>query len=334
MNSNISDRTSLYAAATCDAAIYDNDRIGRLKAIGEDALDLLNRLSTNLVLDIKEGEGNHTVLTTDRGRILDIVTITNVGDHFLLLTSPGEEEHIQEWLDKYTIMEDLEVENITDSTTMLSVVGPNSLSKLESLTGLSLSKLKDYNVVKGSLASQEISIIARPMGSLPCFDIIAQINSKESLLGLFSDSGIISLDSETYDAIKVENAIPSYGREIGDRYNPLEAGLIGSINFEKGCYIGQEVIARLDTYQKVQRRLVKMQFSDEVDLSEECLLTKDEQEVGRITSFCMIPSGGEKIGLGYVRIAFAEIGNTFQLSGDNQGNAEIIDLPQLFGPGQ
>jgi folate-binding protein YgfZ len=334
MSLNTSASISLYTAATSDVAIYDNAKVGRLKATGEDALDLLNRLSTNLVLDIDEGQGTHTVLTTDRGRILDIVTVTNAGGHFLILTSPGEAETVVKWLHKYTIMEDLEVENITNDTTLISMIGPGSLSRLENLSGISLSGCKDYNIVNGSLASQEISIIVRHMGNLPCFDILAQSSSKESLLNLFSDSGIASLDSETYNAIRVENAIPSYGREIGDRYNPLEAGLIGSINFQKGCYIGQEVIARLDTYQKVQRRLVKMKFSDEVDIAEECLLTKDEQEVGRITSFCMIPSHGEKIGLGYVRIAFAEIGNTFQLSGDNHGFAEIVDLPQLFGPGQ
>jgi len=334
MSLNTSASISLYTAATSDVAIYDNAKVGRLKATGEDALDLLNRLSTNLVLDIDEGQGTHTVLTTDRGRILDIVTVTNVGGHFLLLTSPEEAETVVKWLHKYTIMEDLEVENITNDTTFISMVGPSSLSRLENLSGISLSGFKDYSVINGSLAGQEISIIVRPLGNLPCFDILAQIESKEALLNLFSESGIICLDSETYNAIRVENSVPSHGREIGDRYNPLEAGLIGSINFHKGCYIGQEVIARLDTYQKVQKRLVQVRFSDEVELAEDYLLTKDEQEVGRITSFCMIPNSGEKIGLGYVRIAFAEIGNIFQLSGDTSGIAEIVDLPQMFGPGQ
>ena len=83
------DDASEYAALTTAAAVYDNSHLGRLKATGEDALDLINRLSTNNVLDLAPGQGAPTILTTDRGRILDLIGVVNVSDYVLLLTSTG-----------------------------------------------------------------------------------------------------------------------------------------------------------------------------------------------------------------------------------------------------
>ena len=132
----------------------------------------------------------------------------------------------------------------------------------------------------------------------------------------------------------MEKSLPAYDRELGDRYNPLEAGLIGSINFHKGCYIGQEVIARLDTYQKIQKRLVKVKFSDNINVEDDCVLTKDGQEVGNITSFGFVPGAGETIGLGYIKNAFAEVGSRLDISNGSEGSAEIISISHMFGPGE
>ena len=124
------DAASEYRAATESAAVHDASYFGRLKATGEDALDLINRLSTNQVLGLQPGQGAPTVLTTDRGRILDLIGVVNTGNYALLLTSPGEQQPVIDWLDKYTIMEDLVVEDITSETTMLSVVGPDCRKRL------------------------------------------------------------------------------------------------------------------------------------------------------------------------------------------------------------
>jgi glycine cleavage system aminomethyltransferase T len=112
------DVSSEYRAATEAAAIHDTSYIGRLKAIGADALDLLNRMSTNLVLGLEPGQGAPTILTTDRGRILDLVGVVNTADYVLLLTSPGQQQNVIDWLDKYTIMEDLTVTDLTAETTI------------------------------------------------------------------------------------------------------------------------------------------------------------------------------------------------------------------------
>ena len=93
---------------------------GCLKATGEDALDLLNRLSTNKVDHLQPGHWAPTVLTSDRGRIVDALSVIQAGDCVYLLTSPGQQQTVIEWLDKYTIMEDLEVEDVSASTSIIA----------------------------------------------------------------------------------------------------------------------------------------------------------------------------------------------------------------------
>lgn len=324
----------LYDAALSNAVFYDNSKVGRLQATGEDALDLINRLSTNLVLDLNPGQGTHTILTTDRGRILDVIHVLNTGEHFIILTSPGEENNVIEWLDKYTIMEDLTVDNLTENTSMISIIGPASSSIVNDVTGIDISDLPAYNCTQGVVNGHSFTLICRPFADLPSIDIITTNESKEYFISLLSKSGTMEIDNSTFDTLRVEKSLPTYGRELGDRYNPLEAGLIGSINFHKGCYIGQEVIARLDTYQKIQRRLVKVKFSSNVNSEADCVLTKDGEEVGNITSFGFLPGAGETIGLGYIKNAFAEVGSTLNISNDSESSAEIISISQMFGPGE
>ena len=334
MGSDTSADQNLYEAALSSAVFYDNSKVGRLKATGEDALDLINRLSTNLVLDLDAGQGTHTILTTDRGRILDVINVINTGDHFIILTSPDQQNSVIEWLDKYTIMEDLTVEDLTENTSMISIMGPTSSSIVNNLTGIDVSSIPDYNCTQGVINEHTFTLICRPFADLPNIDLITSNESKEYFISLLSKSGTSEIDNSTFDTLRVEKSLPAYDRELGDRYNPLEAGLIGSFNFLKGCYIGQEVIARLDTYQKIQKRLVKVKFSDNINVEDDCVLTKDGQEVGNITSFGFVPGAGETIGLGYIKNAFAEVGSRLDISNGSEGSAEIISISHMFGPGE
>lgn len=327
------DTASEYRAATEASAVHDTSQVGRLKATGDDALDLLNRMSTNEVLNLEPGQGAPTILTTDRGRILDLIGVVNLGDYVLLLTSPGEQQSVIDWLDKYTIMEDLTVEDITTETAMLTVFGPTSQSTLEA-AGLQLGQLPPYHTMSCTIAGHEVQVIHRPQGDLSSFDLVLSPEAVPDVWQHLTESGITPVGTQAYEAARVAHAIPEYGREMGDAYNPLEVGLIGSIDFHKGCYIGQEVIARLDTYQKVQKRLVMLRFSDEAQVSEGASLLYEGQEMGAVTSVSKTPTTGEVIGLGYVRTASATVGARLDLADPASGWAEISDLPQLFGPGE
>ena len=272
-------------------------------------------------------------MTTDTGRILDLIHVVNMDDHTLMITSPELQQSIIDWLDKYTIMEDLEVEDHTTGDTMLHLLGPNSRQWLERTGGVDLGGLSPYGVVDAQIAGVAVHVIDKTFGPLPGFALLLSNQDAPALWNHLLETGVTAMGIEAYETVRVENAVPAYGNEMGEPYNPLEAGLIGSIDFAKGCYIGQEVIARLDTYQKVQKHLVTLRFSPESTPSAGSGLVQDGRVIGRVTSLGSIPNGGDTIGLGYVRKAFASEGVRLELETPEEGWAEITGFSQLFGPG-
>ena len=328
-----------YQALTRAAGLHDSSYTGRLKANGEDALDLLNRLSTNGIVNLAPRQWAPTILTTDRGRILDLISVVNTGDYTLLITSPGCQQTVIDWLDKYTIMEDLTVEDISEETALLTVCGPASASLLSKVmqpeqNAGTLDGMGRYAVASGAFGGHEGLLIRRPLGDLTAFDILVAGEDSSATWEALVASGMAPVGLEAFNAALVQNAVPRQGREMSDAYNPLEAGLIGSVDFAKGCYIGQEVIARLDTYQKVQRYLVRLRFSPGATAQEGAGLELEGRRVGQVTSVAKLPDTGELAGLGYVRTARANPGETLTLAAPASGTAEIMDLPQLFGPGE
>ena len=326
------DVLSEYQAATTGAGLHDISYMGRLNATGADGLDLLNRLSTNKVIDLEPGQGAPTVLTTDRGRILDVIGVVNLDNYLLLTTSPGLQQRVIDWLDKYTIMEDLTIQDITTDTAMLAVLGPDSSAALEAATGLDLADLAPFHALSGEIAGRPATIIGQPLGALPGFALVLSPGDAPSVWERVTALGACPMGIDAYEAVRVRYGVPVHGPEMGEPYNPLEAGLIGSIDFAKGCYIGQEVIARLDTYQKVQKRLVSLRFSPEADPSVGVDLRNEGKPVGTVTSAVRVPTTEETIGLGYVRTGSAHVGARLELAESDGDWAEVVDLPELFGP--
>ncbi len=321
-----------FRAATERAAVFPSNA-GRLRLTGEDARDLLNRLSTNLIdPDGEAGEVAVTVLTSDRGRIVDLVYVVHCGDHQLMITSAGQQQNVIEFLDKYTIMEDLEVEDITRDTVMLTVTGPEA-SEIVGRVDASAVQLVE-------LPADPDDAERAPTYQLVCPNQDAAGHVRDALVS----AGAVSISAETAETLRIANGQPAYGSEMSETYNPLEAGLIGAIDFQKGCYIGQEVIARLDTYHKVQKYMVTLEFeAGAADVSEVASLLPgtrlaDEagDAMGVVTSATVVPAGDavSLVGLGYVRTRAVEVGGRFSVEsddGDTAVTAVIKAQPLLFG---
>ncbi len=307
---------------------------GCLRATGEDALDLLNRLSTNKVDHLQPGHWAPTVLTSDRGRIVDLLCVINGGEAVYLLTSPGQQQPVMEWLDKYTIMEDLEVEDVSATTAVIAVAGTGAEAVLDlddgapqRLPGM------QYPAPSVALGGYDVIAISRPLGSLPCGLLVCPAGEAPDVASSLAAAGASEADADAWEALRVSCGAPAFGSEMGEPYNPLEAGLIGAIDFTKGCYIGQEVIARLDSYERVQRYLSVLRFSDGCDAMAGTPLYLDGRQAGTVTSVYRTP-GGELRGLGFVRTASATQGQELDLQPEGSGKATVEELPKLFGPGQ
>ena len=325
-----------YQTAITGVAIHDMSYTGRLRATGADVLDLINRLSTNKVDELQPGQGAPTIMTTDAGRIVDLIHVVNAGDHVLVLTSPETQQPIIDWLDRYTIMDDVEFEDVTGSTAMLVLLGPGAEDALVKAAGQGPA-LIDRLPANGSATVEIEGITAlavrRSLGEVPAFSLVLPAEDAPALWGILLASGVTPIGTDAYDAVRVAYGVPAYGHEMSETFNPLEAGLIGSIDFAKGCYIGQEVIARLDTYQKVQKHLVTLTFAPGARVSQGDALVQEGKKVGMVTSLSPV-TGSALVGLGYVRKANASTGSRFDLEAPAQGWAEISGFSQIFGPGE
>ena len=295
-----------YEAATSSVGLVDRSYIGRLKLAGEEALDLLNRLSTNdLELLTEAGQGMHTVLTSNKGRIIDLLFVLRQDDHLLVLTAPETRQKVADWIDFYTFAEDVAVHDVTEETAMLAVTGPNAAPLLDEITGQKVSSLTPHDSLSFSIDNVEVTLVRTDFIGLPGYDMTIPASQAQrlwtQLLEKGEELGIRPVGIEALEVVRVEQGVPLYGKELSEDVNPLEANLLEFISFNKGCYVGQEVVTRLNTYDKVQRHLVGLSWeSDEMPASNAGLLL-DGKRVGSVTSAVRSPRLNKSIGLGFVR---------------------------------
>ena len=272
------------------AGFIDRSAYGRLWLTGADVLDLLNRLTTNQLETLPAGCAAATVLTNGDARVIDHLRLAALDDGIWCVVSPGRAEAVAEWIDLYTFAEEAIVEDRSGAVAQLTVAGPQAAAVLAD-AGYAVP-----DVDRVSLTGATV-VIAAPFGEHPAYDLLIPAeeaeHARESLRG-----GAAEVTSATFEAYRIGQGVPAYGAEFGEFNNPLEARLLGSISEDKGCYTGQEVIARLQTYRKIQRRL--MSFSaDAVVGAGAALQTDDGSSAGIVTS-AYETSDGRAVGLALV----------------------------------
>ena len=292
-----------YASATEGVGLADRSHLGRLRMSGADALDLLNRLSTNNLDDLAIGDLQGTVLTTNKGRIIDLLYVLRQDDHLLVFTGPETRQRVAEWIDFYTFIEDVVVEDVTEETAMLSVVGRAAASTLPQLADMPL-----YSSAPLTIHGVDVVALRTDFAGVDGYDLIAPVEQAAALWDALTAMGAAPVGSQALELVRISNGIAGYSSELGEDYNPIEAGLMDFISFNKGCYIGQEVVARLNTYDKVQKHLVKLSWDggDAPELPADLL--HDGRKVGTLTSAVKAIDGDRFIGLGFVRKAHVEEG--------------------------
>ena len=279
------------------AAAFDVSDSGRLRVTGDDAIDLLNRLSTNDLERLEVGRGMGTVLTTNKGRIIDLLRVLRRDDDLLVLTSPGTQQKVAEWIDFYTFAEDVEVEDLTAETSQWLIVGADAA---ETATRMGL----DADGLDGYLdhRAEGDAIIARAqLGGVDAYEVISPTDADAP------DAD--DLQAGDLELLRIEQGVPAYPNEMNEGHNPLEANLKPHISFNKGCYIGQEVVARLNTYDRVQRWLCQLAVDEGATLEVGAVVTADGANVGEVTT------SAPGIALAYLRKRAYEDGARVEVDG-------------------
>ena len=292
-----------YDALTKGIGLVERSHLGRLKVSGADAIDLLDRLTTNKLNDMPVGDVEGTVLTTNKGRIIDLLFVVRRDDHLLVITGPETRQRVAEWIDFYTFIEDVVVEDVSEQTAMLSVAGRKVAEVLPQLSDMPLS----YSA-RLTIRGIEVLALHTEMAGVVGYDLIVPVEEAAALRDALTTVGAVPVGSHAAEIRRIEAGFAEYGGELHEDYNPLEAGLKDYISFNKGCYIGQEVVARLNTYDKVQKHLMCLSLGagDAPELPSP--LMHEGRQIGTLTSTVEALDGDRTIGLGYVRKAHAQEG--------------------------
>ena len=312
-----------YRAAREGVALADRSSYGRLKITGKDALDLLNRLSSNKLIDLAQGQGASTVLTNNKARIIDLLLVINMGDELLVVTSPQTPEKVIEWIDLYTFGEDITVEDVTEDTALLSLMGPAAVD----LLGTDASSLDLYGVGQVTLQGIQLPVIRTDTLGTTSYDLLATASQAGKVWDALIQAGAVAVGEDALETVRVEQGVPRYGREMGEDFNPLEAGFNSSISYDKGCYIGQEVVLRLNTYKKVQKHLMGIVVEEGIPAIE-TRLEVEGKDAGFLTSVVDSPLLGRALALGYVRTRYADTEQEIGVRiGDTLVPGKLVDLP-------
>ena len=307
------DTTADYDAARTGVAIADASHRGRIVASGNDTLDLLNRLSTNLVDPLPDGAGQTTVITTGKGRVLDWVTVLPWNERFLLLTSPERRTEVAEWIDMFTFEEDTTLEDVTDTTALVNILGPSAETLVEQLLGIPAATLLPLGAVTATWQGGETLVARATPAGQPGFDVIVPAVAAVALWDAAVALGASPIGRNALEALRIHARVPRWGTEFTDDNNPLEVGLIGEVSWTKGCYTGQEVVARLYNYHRIQRFMVAVELPADTEYPPGVVLMADGSSVGRVTSVSPIARDGVFEALASVRSGHAAVGNTLHI---------------------
>jgi folate-binding protein YgfZ len=284
---------------------------------------LISRLSTNDLLSLMPGQGAGTVLTTKKGRIVDLVLIIVRPDGLLLLCSPSGRRRVMEYVDFYTFSEDAVLEDCTEVTGLIGVHGPKAAQILQRV-GLDVSFFDRYDSEDVQIADEWMTVLRTDALGLPGYEFIVAMDRMAAMFEILLDAGAIPVGDEAVETVRILQGVPGPDNELTEEHNPLEARMKSYVSYSKGCYVGQEVIARLTTYDKVQRYLMSVRLDGEARPGD--ILAVGGQVMGKLASVAPHPVDGGRPALAYVKRSAAKTGQILTVA-DSNVVAQLSDTP-------
>lgn len=302
---------------------------GRFRVEGSEAAQLLHHLTTNNIKKLKNDEGCDAALISNKARLLDWLTVWRVADGYEVLTSPNRRAMFVSHARKFVLYrQDVRFRDASDDGAIFGLFG-------EELEGV-LNAWKIPYLLEAPLnARMTIAVggaqlqLARTR-RLPDAGVLVECDDADALCELIEETSVAMCDDETYNVLRIEAGLPATGLELTEEINPWEANLDFAISLDKGCYNGQEVVARLNTYRKIKQRLFGLKLERPLTMNEvtsaKIALKSEGRDAGFLTSCAHSPRWGA-LALGYVRTDFQEAGRTLQVLSSPPQSATVTPLP-------
>lgn len=291
-----------YATALQHAVMVPRPAVGRIWAEGQHRLDLVHRMSTADLTNIQPGEGRTTVLTNHNARIVDRLLLIHLDDtRALYLTGAGREDLVRGWLQRYIFFnDDLRLTAAGDSLTQVDLYGPAAPLLAGRLLPAAAGLARHHATSDGDLVIVRLEQIAGD-----AFALIGPPARIEAARLELARAGVPLADAALRDVLRVEAGLPDVAGELTEDYIPLEAGLWGDVSFSKGCYLGQEIIARMESRGRLAKTMIV--FSASAVVPPGTPLKGPGGERGTVTSAVVSPVHGP-LGVGFIKPDAAEPG--------------------------
>ena len=238
-----------------------------------------------------------------------------------------------ELLKKYRLSYKADIEDVTDSMGLFHIAGPFAAELLKKLTGTECEGMEEYDHLSASLDGQSIKLVKIKRTVSVGYDIYADAHVSasvwDSLLSSGQELGIVPIGFEALNILRVEAGIPVFGVDMDESNIPIEAGLWDALDFEKGCYVGQEVVARIKWRGHVNWHLLGFSVAGEQVPTAGDEVYSDERKVGRITSGVYSPYFKKPLALGYIRREFKDPGTAVSIKSgeDSLSDAVVAETP-------
>ena len=294
--------SAAYSALRERAAWIDLSGRGKIRMLGEDRARLLHAMTTNHIQQLTPGQGCYAYFLSAQGRILADVNVFCRSDSLLLDTEPETRSKIYEHLDKYIIADDVTLVDETDGTATIALDGPRASEILERLDA---PRPADA-YMNESWGECLVARLSYTGGS--GYAIFAPVSSKAALLDRLSNAGAEEVSGEAFEIVRLEYGKPRYGVDLSERFLAQEANQPHALNFNKGCYLGQEIVERVRSRGQIHRVLIPLEIDSETPPQPGTKIQESGANVAEITSAVYSPGLGKVVALAYVRTDHATPG--------------------------
>jgi folate-binding protein YgfZ len=305
----------------------DRSDRGRLRLTGKDRQSFLQGMVTNDVARLTPGQGCYAFLLDATGHVLADVRVLCLENSLFLDVEPGMASFVAETLDRYLIMEKVRITDVTEDLRQYTLIGSESPGVLERLGIGGAAAWQEGTNITQEMHGDTVIVAAAHLASVPTFDIY--LPSSINIEPLLGPEGAVAHTAAALESLRIEAGVPRFGQDIDSRVLAPETGQQKrAVNYRKGCYIGQEIVARIDARGHTNRSFTGFFLAPGEPLpAADTSVTVDGRDAGRVTSAAFSPTLGSPIALGYLRHEFLEPGTRVTISGQWAAVASLPFVP-------
>jgi folate-binding protein YgfZ len=312
-----------FAALRNGCGVYDLGFRAKISLTGGDRVRWLNGMVTNNIRDLATNQGVYAFLLNPQGHILGDLYAYNRGESITVDTDLSQAEKILATFDHYIIMDDVEVTNLSEQLTALGVSGPKSREVLRT-AGFEIPEMRSLQVQSVKWQGADCALVRGEDELHSSYEIWLAPDSVKQLWDALLAAGATPAGSEALELQRIVSGVPRYGVDIRERDLPQETEQARALNFNKGCYVGQEIVERIRSRGAVHRKFAGFLAEGTAPIAAGTKIVAGEKEVGEITSAACLSGGEKTVALGYIRREVGVPGREIKIGAVS---AIVVQLP-------